>query len=71
MKKLLPLLFLLLSLQLSIANPLPVPNSFVLSELYFDAEGKWTIELSFIGYSFLETNDIFIRTLSGYSQLKT
>lgn len=72
MKRNLTLGLLLLVVHFSNANPLPSPNNFVLSELYFNAEGKWEIELKFFDESFYfyGTENIHIYSKSGYTSLK-
>lgn len=70
MKKIFTLGLLLFAIHFLNANPIPTPNDFVLSELYFNSEGKWTMEVKFVGDSFYGTEDIYIITASGISQLK-
>ncbi|HRZ96236.1 MAG TPA: hypothetical protein P5084_01670, partial [Paludibacter sp.] len=76
MKRNLTLGLLLLAVHFINANPYPVPTNFVLSELVFDSEGKWTIELKILDhyyyneYTDFRTEEIFITSLSGQSNLK-
>lgn len=48
MKRFLVLLLCMATLQ-AVANPLPVPPSAMISELYFDSNGKWMIEIELFG----------------------
>lgn len=69
-KALAAVLFLLISNVIP-ANPLPVPIDFVLSELTFDAEGNWVIEIRFRNeWNFWGTNGIYITTTTGMADLK-
>ncbi|OJX83250.1 MAG: hypothetical protein BGP01_08195 [Paludibacter sp. 47-17] len=61
---------LLLILNFLKANPLPVPNNFVLAELFFNSEGKWTIELKFVDDYYFGTDGIYVSSISGQSELK-
>ncbi|MGB4414718.1 MAG: T9SS type A sorting domain-containing protein [Paludibacter sp.] len=70
MKRNLILSLLFLAVHFLNANPLPVPNDFVISELFFNSEGKWTIELKFVKTSFFGTNGIYVTSVSGQSKLK-
>jgi len=73
MKRNLILGLFLLVIHFSNANPLVPPNCFVLSELSFDSEGKWEIELNFLDDSFYYwgTGDIYISSNSGWTNLKS
>jgi len=72
MKRNLVLGLLLLVIHLLNANPLVSPNCFVLSELSFNSEGKWEIELKFLDDSFYYwgTGSIYISSNSGSTYLK-
>ncbi len=72
MKRNLVLGLFFLVINLSNANPLVSPNCFVLSELSFDSEGRWEIELKFFNDSFYfwGTENIYISSNSGGTNLK-
>jgi len=70
MKRNLTFGLLLLALNFLNANPLPVPNNFILTELFFNSEGKWTIELKFVDGYYFGTDGIYVSSISGRSELK-
>lgn len=72
MKRSLALGLVFLVMHLVNGNPLPSPNNFVLSELFFNTEGKWEIELKFFDDSFYfsGTENIRISSKNGYTSLK-
>ncbi|MDD3323381.1 MAG: T9SS type A sorting domain-containing protein [Paludibacter sp.] len=72
MKRNLALWLFFLVIHLSYANPLVSPNCFVLSELSFNSEGKWEIELKFLDDSFYYwgTENIYISSNAGSTYLK-
>ena len=70
MKKLLLFIFALTSLTISKANPIASP-SIAISELAFDSDGKWVIELQgFDFYPNFHLDSIFIESSTGISKLK-
>jgi hypothetical protein len=70
MKKLLLFIFVLVSLTISKANPIASP-SIVISELAFDSNGKWVIELQgFDLNSNIQIDSIILESSTGISKLK-
>jgi len=75
MKKTLLIIFALACFTISKANPLPSPPpSIILSELAFDNNGKWIIELLYVdqhnGSSQYPVDSVFITSSTGKSKLK-
>jgi hypothetical protein len=71
MKKLLLTINTLLIITILRANPIPMP-SVVLSELYFDTNGEWVIELQYSNtyQDLMPIDSIWIKSNSGTSKIK-
>lgn len=71
MKKLLLLISVLLGVTILMANPIPT-SSITLSELFFDSNGKWVIELQYsdANQKSMPIDSIWIKSSSGISVLK-
>lgn len=72
MKKIIVLGLIILATQFLKANPLVPPSNVAISELTFDSNGNWVIELKFFPYiiSVQQIEKIYIKSLSGTSELK-
>lgn len=76
MKKLLVIIFSWVCIAITNANPLPTPPPIIgLSEIGFDANGKWVIELGykniFNDNTYMPVDSVFICSSTGRSKLKT
>jgi len=72
MKKIIVLGLIILATQFLKANPLVPPSNVAISELTFDSNGNWVIELKFFPYiiSVEQIEKIYIKSLSGTAELK-
>ena len=72
MKKIIVLGLIILATQFLKANPLVPPSNVAISELTFDSNGNWVIELKFFPYVIpvQQIEKIYIKSLSGTSELK-
>lgn len=72
MKKIIVLGLIILATQFLNANPLVPPSNVAISELTFDSNGNWVIELKFFPdiISVQQIEKIYIKSLSGTSELK-
>ena len=52
------------------ANPLIAPETPIISEIYFDSFGNWTIEFNTLAFPFLDFNAISLETSAGTSAFK-